>query len=148
MYKNLLVPTDGTKLSDKALRAAVGLAQAVGGRITLFHAVPEYQHAIYMESAVLADSVPPETFNAEAVNWANKMLAREARKVDAAGVKVTTDCAVGNTTHEAIIAAATKHKCGLVVMASHGRSGVSGFLLGSETQKVLTHSKIPVLVVR
>jgi nucleotide-binding universal stress UspA family protein len=148
MYKNLLVPTDGSRLSDKAITEAIALAKGTSARITLFYSVADYPEPIYMESAMMAAYIPPETYQAEAKKFAEKVLAKAAAKIAAAGLKAESYQAVADLPFEGIIAACKKKKCDLIVMASHGRRGVSGFLLGSETQKVLTHSKVPVLVVR
>jgi len=148
MYKNLLVPTDGSKLSDQAVKVAIMLAAALGARITLFYAMPADPAPLYAESAVMAAYVPPEVFKEQVSRFAARALAKAAGKAMAAGVKVKTLQAASETPFAGIVAAAGKHKCDLIVMASHGRRGLSGFLLGSETQKVLAHSKVPVLVVR
>ncbi len=148
MYTNLLVPTDGSRLSDKAIKEAIALARGTKARITLFYSVADYPEPIYMESAMMAAYIPPDAYQAEAKKFADKVLAKAAAKVAAAGLKAETYQAVSDLPFEGIIAACKKKKCDLIVMASHGRRGVSGFLLGSETQKVLTHSKVPVLVVR
>ena len=148
MYKNLLVPVDGSKLSDKAVKEAIALAGALGARVTLYYAVPDFPEPVYMESAMMAPYVPQEQYRAEAERFATKVLDKAAAKVTAAGVQAATYQSLADVPFEGIIAAAAKKKCDLILMASHGRRGVSGFLLGSETQKVLTHSKVPVLVVR
>jgi len=148
MYKNLLVPTDGSKLSDRAVKEAIGLAREFGARITLYYATSAYPDPIYAESAMMAAYIPPEQYNQQTEKFAAKVLGKAAAKVTAAGLKADMVQSAADVPYEGIIAAAKKKKCDLIIMASHGRRGVSGFLLGSETQKVLTHSKVPVLVVR
>jgi len=148
MYKHLLIPTDGSRLGDKAVKEGIGLARALGARLTLYYAVPDYPEPLYLESAVMAAYVTPEQYRAEAERHAAKVLAKAAAKVSAAGLTAQTYQGLASVPWEGIIEAARKKKCDLILMASHGRRGVSGFLLGSETQKVLTHSKVPVLVVR
>ncbi|MDB5803900.1 MAG: sulfate transporter [Betaproteobacteria bacterium] len=148
MYKNLLVPTDGSKLSDRAIKEAIGLARVLGARVTLYYATSPYPDAVYAESAMMAAYIPAEQYDEQTGQFAAKVLAKAAAKVTAAGLKADTYQSVADVPFEGIIAAAAKKKCDLIIMASHGRRGVSGFLLGSETQKVLTHSKVPVLVVR
>ncbi|MBL8385699.1 MAG: universal stress protein [Burkholderiales bacterium] len=148
MYKNILVPIDGSRLSDKAAKEAVGLAKAVGAKITLFHCVADFPAPVYAESAIMAAQVTAGQYRKEAVKHAEDLLAKAAQKLEGTGLKVDTVHAVSDLPYDAIIAAAGKKKCDLIIMASHGRRGLSGFLLGSETQKVLTHSKVPVLVVR
>jgi len=147
MFKHILVPTDGSKLSVKTIKQAVKLAKAVGAKITGFYATPEYSSTYYGDGYVLR--APSAKAHAEATEeQARKCLSAveveaEVEKVPCAVVHVVSD-----SPFEAIIAAAKKNKCDLIFMASHGRRGLSGLVLGSETHKVLTHSKIPVLVCR
>ena len=145
MYKHLLVPVDGSKLSYRAVKEAAALAGGVGAKLTLFHVVPAYTGVYYAESAVMMAQYDRPAEIAESARRAQKMLDRAARL---AGMPATTRQVTSDLPYEAIIKQCAKSKCDLIVMASHGRSGVAGFLLGSETQKVLTHSKVPVLVVR
>ena len=148
MYKNILVPIDGSKLSEKAAKEAVALARAVGAKLTLFHCVADFPAPVYAESAIMAAQITSGQYRKEAVRHAEETLAKAAAKLASAGLTIDTLHAVADLPYEAIVGAAAKKKCDLIVMASHGRRGLSGFLLGSETQKVLTHSKVPVLVVR
>lgn len=145
MYKHLLVPIDGSKLSDKAVTRAVELAKATNARITLVHVVPEYPMQIYAEG-VSVTMVSRRDFAKAMKDEATKLLDRVAAKIK--DVDVRTLQATGNAPWEAILAGAKKVKADTIVMASHGRRGIASLLLGSETTKVLTHSKIPVLVVR
>lgn len=145
MYKHLLVPIDGSKLSDKAVIHAAALAKAIGARITLMHVVPEYPMQIYAEG-VSVTMVSRRDFAKAMKDEATKLLERAAAKVKDA--EVDTLQVTGNAPWEAILAGAKKSKADTIVMASHGRRGIASLLLGSETTKVLTHSKIPVLVVR
>jgi nucleotide-binding universal stress UspA family protein len=145
MYKHILVPTDGSKLSDAAVKEAVGLAKLLGAKVTLLHVVPEQIWPVYAESAVLIENYSRNEMRAESKRQAEVLLEKAAKK---AGVAVNTVQLFSDVPYEAIIKTATKQKCDLIVMSSHGRKGFAGFLLGSETQKVLTHSKVPVLVVR
>lgn len=145
MYKHLLVPIDGSKLSDKAVIRAAALAKATGARVTLMHVVPEYPMQIYAEG-VSVTMVSRRDFAKAMKDEATKLLERAAAKVKDA--EVDTLQVTGNAPWEAILAGAKKSKADTIVMASHGRRGIASLLLGSETTKVLTHSKIPVLVVR
>ncbi len=145
MYKHILVPTDGSKLSDVAVKEAVSLAKTLGSKVTLLHVVPEQIWPVYAESAVLVESYSRNELRAESKRQAEVLLEKAAKK---AGVAVNTVQLFSDVPYEAIIKTAAKQKCDLIVMSSHGRKGFAGFLLGSETQKVLTHSKVPVLVVR
>lgn len=147
MFSNLLVPTDGSKLSDKAVTNAIALAQPLKAKLTLFHASADYPTPIYAEG-VSVEMVSRREYMKRAKEEATRLLNRVATKVKAAGVACDTVHVVATSPWEAILASAKKSKCDGIVMASHGRRGLAGLLLGSETTKVLTHSKIPVLVVR
>jgi nucleotide-binding universal stress UspA family protein len=148
MFKHILLPTDGSKLSDRAIQRGIELAQAIGARVTAMHAIPEFR--------IMADDsfVMPTTmdvkkrYEKEAKARTEKLLTRITERATSAGLEANGVCVMGDVPYEAIIEACKKNKCDLIVMASHGRRGVSGLLLGSETSKVLTHSKVPVLVVR
>jgi nucleotide-binding universal stress UspA family protein len=147
MYQHILVPTDGSKLSAKTAKQAVKLAKALGARITGFYAAPVSSSTYYSEGYILR--APAAKAQAEfAQEQARKCLSvieveAEVEKVPCEVFHVASD-----SPYEAIIDAAKKKKCDLIFMASHGRRGLSGLLLGSETHKVLIHSKIPVLVCR
>jgi nucleotide-binding universal stress UspA family protein len=147
MYKQILVATDGSKLSGKAVSHAVSLAQAVGAKLTAFYASPDYPLPAYADGVVY-EPVSKKEYAALASREAEKILAAVVSKAQAAGVHCTSAHSIAAAPWEAILAAAKKAKADAIVMASHGRRGVSALLLGSETQKVLTHSKIPVIVVR
>ena len=147
MYKNLLVATDGTKLSDKAVNHAVELAHALGATITAFYAAPDYPMPAYADGVVY-EPVSRKEYGKLAAQDAEKILSKAAAKAKSAGVECKTAFDIAATPWEAILAAAKKHKVDAIVMASHGRRGLSAVLLGSETQKVLTHTKLPVIVVR
>ena len=147
MFSNLLVPTDGSKLSDKAVAQALDLAQALKAKVTIFHASPDYPTPVYAEG-VSVEMVSRREYTKRAREEATKVLDRVAAKAKSAGVDSTAVHVIAASPWEAILAAAKKSKCDAIVMASHGRRGLAGLLLGSETTKVLTHSKIPVLVVR
>jgi nucleotide-binding universal stress UspA family protein len=147
MYKNILVATDGSKLSDRAVTSAIEIAQAVGARVTGFYAAPDYPLPAYADGVVY-EPVSRREYAKLAAADAKKILDDVAAKASSAGIECETAYTIAAAPWEAILAAAKKHKCDAIVMASHGRRGVSALLLGSETQKVLTHSKLPVLVVR
>ena len=147
MYENLLVATDGSKLSAKAVAHAISLAQTVGAKLTVFYAAPDYPMPAYADGVVY-EPVSRREYTKLAAEDAQKILDGAATKAEAAGVQCTTAYAIASAPWEAILAAARKHKCDAIVMASHGRRGLSAVLLGSETQKVLTHTKLPVIVVR
>ena len=144
MYKRVLVPTDGSDITAKAVQSAVGLARLCGAELYVLAVKEPFPYSAISEM----QPVPPQEF----------FDAQE--RVAVARVKAATDAgaAAGVTCHghtvealhpwEAILDHAKTQGCDLVVMASHGRSGLSALLLGSETQKVLTHSSIPVLVIK
>jgi nucleotide-binding universal stress UspA family protein len=148
MFKHILLPTDGSKLSDRAVQRGIEFAKSVGARVTTVHVIPAFR-MMADESFVLPTS--PELkrrYEVDAKARADKMLARFGERAKAAGVSFEAVTVTGDIPYEEIINTARKKKCDLIMMASHGRRGLSGLLLGSETAKVLTHSKIPVLVVR
>jgi nucleotide-binding universal stress UspA family protein len=149
MYKHILLPTDGSALSDKAVAAAIKLAQLLGARITAFHAMEPFplQGAYAAEASGVAE-LQPELFAERSEEYAKRVLAAVASAAAAAKVQCATNHAISRSASQAIVEMARKEGCDLIVMASHGRRGLEGFLLGSETQKVLTHSSIPVLVYR
>lgn len=147
MYKHLLVPVDGSKLSGKAVAQAIALAKPLKAKITVFYAAPEAPLPVYSEGVVY-QQVPAKAYAAAMAKEAERILAPVAARAKAAGVSADTRHAIASAPWEAILDAAKKAKCDAIVMASHGRRGVTAMLLGSETQKVLTHSKLPVVVVR
>jgi nucleotide-binding universal stress UspA family protein len=149
MYKHILVPTDGSALSDKAVAAAIKLASLLGARITAFHAMEPYplQGAYAAEASGVAE-LQPELFAERSEEYAKRVLEAFKTMATAAKVECATEYATARSPSHAIVEKARAEKCDLIVMASHGRRGLEGFLLGSETQKVLTHSTIPVLVYR
>ncbi len=147
MYKHILIPVDGTPLSKKAIREGIRLAKSCGAKVTGFFSPPEYEVLIYGEYFP-PDLMPREEYEERADANAEKILAAVRKEADAAGVPCATYHTASRMPWEAIIEAARKKRCDLIVMASHGRKGLTGVLLGSETTKVLTHSKIPVLVCR
>ena len=147
MYANILVATDGTRLSAKAVSHAVALAKTLGARLTAFYASPDYPLPVYAEGVVV-EPMSRREYGAICKEEADRILGAIAAKAKSARIKFEAVHAVNSTPWRAILAAARKHRCDAIVMASHGRRGVSALLLGSETQKVLTHSKILVIVVR
>ncbi|HEX8989334.1 MAG TPA: universal stress protein [Rhodocyclaceae bacterium] len=147
MFKHILVPTDGSELSTDTVKRAVGFAKEAGASITFFFAKPDYPVAFYGEGALI-DPTTPEKFAEMADRQAREVLAACQAIAAEAGVACRCESATSDVPYEAIINAADSAGCDLIFMASHGRRGISGLLLGSETQKVLTHSKVPVLVYR
>ncbi|ROZ75432.1 universal stress protein [Ramlibacter sp. WS9] len=147
MYQRILVATDGSTLSKKAVRSGIDLAAATGAELIALNVVPRYPTS-YFEGGMTVS--PTEVANTEK-RWADRGQAVVDRVRDSAqaeGVKAKAVVARSDLVAEAIMAAARKYKCDLVVMASHGRKGIKRVLLGSETQHVLTHCTVPVLVLR
>lgn len=147
MFKHILVPTDGSALSGDTVKKAVDFARETGAKITFFYAKPDYPVAFYGEGALI-DPTTPEKFAEMAEKQSQEILAAAQGMAAGAGISCASTSATSDVPYEAIIDAAAANDCDLIFMASHGRRGLSGLLLGSETQKVLTHSKVPVLVYR
>jgi len=145
MFRHILLPTDGSPLSEAAMRKGIQLAKTINARVTGFCVAPALRYFGY--DAEIGTEFKKK---AEAAVQAevNKNLLAIEKAAKEAGVPCETAQEKSDQPYEAIIEAAQKKECDLIIMASHGRRGVQGLLLGSETQKVLTHSKIPVLVYR
>ena len=148
MFRHILVSTDGSKLSKKAIQAAVRLAKATGAKVTGVFVIEPYVPPVYGEGTMYVPGNSPKRYKEMAGKEAKKALAEIDIAAQTAGVEYGGATLVANNPWEGIIRAAKEKKCDLIVMASHGRRGLAGLLLGSETAKVLTHSKIPVLVCR
>jgi nucleotide-binding universal stress UspA family protein len=133
MFQRILIATDGSTLSRKAVASGIALAAQHGADLVALTVVPRYPKAYFDGAMAVA---------------AEETLAAVATRAKRSGVKVKTVAVSSDLVAESIVAAAKKHKCDLIVMASHGRKGIKRLLLGSETQHVLTHSTLPVLVLR
>jgi nucleotide-binding universal stress UspA family protein len=151
MFRHLLVPTDGSELSAAALRAAAAFARDIGARITVFHVRQSVLNrtdlALYGDPLVL-DPRLVEQFNRAETHRAESLLSEARSLAQQEGVSCATDSSEEPIIHQAILDAAERHGCDLIFMASHGRRGLAGMLLGSETQRVLSHSSLPVFVFR
>lgn len=145
MFKSLLIPTDGSELAEKAVMQGVALAKALNARVVGFFAVPPY-HLMTFNTEMLEDT--PAEYEREATARAKRYLARVEETARAAGVPCVTFHEAAAHPYEAIIKAAQDRECDAIAMSSHGRRGVQGMLLASQTHLVLTHSKIPVVVFR
>ncbi|MEO8165600.1 MAG: universal stress protein [Betaproteobacteria bacterium] len=145
MFKNILLPTDGSALSKKAIKAGVALAQAVGAKVTGFYSPEQYEILAYGEYFP-PDLMSREEWDNRSKKTAARFLAAIEKEATAAGVRYSGLFLDSVSPWEAIIEAANKKKCDLIFMASHGRTGLSGLLLGNQAAKVLSHSNIPVLV--
>jgi nucleotide-binding universal stress UspA family protein len=147
MYKSILVATDGSKLSKSAVSSAIALAALTGAELVAMKVVPRYPMS-YFEGGIALD--PSEIARVEK-QWADdgQAVVDAVKKAGLAkGVSVKAVTVKSDLVSDAILATAKKHKCDLIVMASHGRRGIKRLLLGSETQQVLTHGTVPVLVLR
>jgi len=145
MYQHILLPTDGSELSAKAVRDGIQLAKEIGARVTAVHITPPFYPSEMSPSALTAHAQEHEAKSKESAKRALGAVEEAAR---AAGVPCATLHRVSDGPFEEIIQVANESGCDLIFMASHGRRGVKALLLGSETNKVLTHSRIPVLVTR
>ena len=147
MYKRILVATDGSDLSKAAVQSATELAAAVGAELVALYVVPRYPVS-YFEGGI---AISMDDIARTEKQWSDKgqaVVDAVQQSAQAAGVTTRAVVAQSDLVAESIMATANKHNCDLVVMASHGRKGIQRVLLGSETQHVLTHSTIPVLVLR
>lgn len=147
MYKNILVPTDGSALSRAAIAAAVKLAKSTGARVTAFYAAPPATPLVY-ENLLPVAYVTAGEHAAVIKKAAESYLGVAAKAAKAAGVKCKLVHVTSDFPAEAILTAAKKEKCDLIFIASHSRRGLARMLLGSETQKVIANAKVPVLVHR
>ncbi|MDP2239150.1 MAG: universal stress protein [Burkholderiales bacterium] len=147
MFKNILIPTDGSALSRSAIAAGVKLAKAVGAKVTAVYAAPPATPLVYKDLLPVGYMTPDK--HAAAIKKAvENFLSLVERKAKAAGVRCKTLHVTSDFPAEVILATAAKEKCDLIFIASHGRRGLTRLLLGSQTQKVLAGSKVPVLVHR
>jgi nucleotide-binding universal stress UspA family protein len=148
MYKYILLPTDGSPLAARGARAGVQLAEALGAKVAAVYVAMPYAPAVYGDAAVFYAGPSPKEhkqFSQEAAQKAFAPIEAAARK---AGVACATLVLFERKPWEGILKAARSRKCDAIVMASHGRGGLGGVFVGSETQRVLAHSTIPVLVIR
>ena len=154
MYKHILVATDGSELSARAVVEAIKLAKCSGAKVTGLHVAPQYMPPYYGESALTAPArhsawgPPREAYEAEAARGAAPYLSAVEQEAAKAAVPVSTLVEFNDSPSQAILNSAEALNCDCIVMASHGRRGLSGLLIGSETNKVLTHGTRPVLVIR
>ena len=146
MFKHILLPTDGSPLSEAAMRKGIQFAKTINARVTGFCVIPKLRYVGYDDGA--RARIFKKQAEAAVRAEVNKNLLAIEKASKEAGVPCETAQETCDQPYEAIIEAARKKECDLIIMASHGRHGVEGLLLGSETQKVLTHSRIPVLVYR
>ena len=145
MFKHVLLPTDGSPQSESAIQQGIELAKETHARVTGIHVVPEF-HVFTYQPDMLEDT--REQYAKDSQAKAAKILQAVETAARDAGVPCDTVCVTSDEPYEAIIRTADEQGCDLIAMASHGHKGIKGLLVGSETQKVLTHSHQPVLVLR
>lgn len=145
MYKNILIATDGSELSERAERHGIALAKAVGAKVTGITVTVPFDAYMTSEVAIALDGT---IFEERTARLAKQRLDAVSAIAKAEGVECVTMRVQADPIYAGIVDTAEKQRCDLIVMASHGRRGMAGLILGSETTKVLTHSTIPVLVCR
>ena len=148
MYRHILIPTDGSQTAEKAVDAGTNYAREAGAKVLFFTAVPDYQLPSDADVMARKRVKPLWQYEEEAAQAAQAILDKAAAVAKDANIDFETDFALSDRPYEAIIAAAKKHGCDAIFMASHGRSGVPALWYGSQTREVLTHSDIPTLVYR
>jgi nucleotide-binding universal stress UspA family protein len=147
MFKNILIPTDGSPLSQKAVVQGVALAKSVGAKVTAFFAAPPATPIVYRDHLPVGYATPGE--HEEMIRkTAAKYLGVVERAAKKAGISCESVHVTSDYPEEGILKVAQKKKCDLIVMATHGQGGLRGMLIGSVTQKVLNQAKIPVMVFR
>lgn len=147
MFKHILVPTDGSELSQKTIEKAITFAKEIDAKITFFCAVPQFP-VMYYGLGVIFDSNSILDFEEESKSVCKEILNKAQNSATEANVKSETFYLISDYPAEAILEASKQKDCDLIFMASHGKKGIDKFFLGSETNKVLSHSNIPVLVYR
>ena len=146
MFKHILISTDGSPISNKAAKAGIVLARALGSKVTAYSALEEPQ--LFYGEGYVPSQREIDGFLQRARAVGQKRVDSIAKMAKAAGVSFASVVTKAYSPYEGIIAAARKRKCDVIFMASHGRRGLSRLIMGSVTQKVLTHSRIPVVVYR
>ena len=144
MFKHFLIPTDGSPLSRKAAKAGIALARRLGARVTAFSAI-EVMQPVFAEGYALSQR-DYDAFERRSRDVARKRVAAVGKMAKAAGVRHASVVRRAISPYEGIIAAAKKGKCDAIFMASHGRRGLSRLIMGSVTQRVLSHARKPVVV--
>ncbi|OGA05488.1 MAG: hypothetical protein A3I00_03465 [Betaproteobacteria bacterium RIFCSPLOWO2_02_FULL_64_12] len=148
MFKHILIPTDGSAVANKAVKAGIQLAKALGAKVTGYYAVEPMRPHVYGEGHMITNSQMVKAWEERAREYGERQLEILAKSAKAAGVPFNALVTVAETPYEGIIEATKQQKCDAIFMASHGRSGLQGLIMGSVTHKVLAHSTLPVLVYR
>ena len=147
MYQRILIATDGSTLSRKAVDSGIEMAELTGAQIVALKVVPRYPVS-YFEGGIALSVNNVANIEKQWAEAAQAVVAAVKAKAEAKGVKAKAVTHTSDLVAESIISVAKKNKCDLIVMASHGRRGLKRVLMGSETMHVLTHSHIPVLILR
>ena len=147
MFTRIMLATDGSKLSQKAVKSAIDLASKFNAELVAVKVIPRYVQTYFEGSFTVAD-IDVKSIEAQWAAGAQVVLDKIATSATAKGVSVKTSVIKSDDIADGLVKAANKMKVDLIVMASHGRKGIKRVLLGSETQNVLTHSEVPVLVLR
>jgi len=147
MYQHILIATDGSELSEKAVESGLALARLSGAKVTTLKVVPRYPRS-YFDGGVVVEPAEIQRVEQQWSDAAQDLLNKVKERGRESGVTVETVVAHSDLIAESVISTARERECDLIVMASHGRNGLKRLLLGSETQHVLTHSHTPVLVLR
>jgi nucleotide-binding universal stress UspA family protein len=145
MFKHILLPTDGSELSARAIQEGVRFAKSIGAKVTGLCVMPQ-QHPFFYETEIPMNALEESAKRYKELAYTYLAAIEKAGKD--MGVSIDAVYEIDDSPYDAIIRVAEQKGCDLIMMASHGRRGVGALLIGSETQKVLTHSKIPVLVYR
>jgi len=147
MFKHILLPTDGSPLASKAITAGLRFAREIGARVTVYHALEELPAGLTDEGFAVDPDVVRQ-FEQIALDRGQSYIDAVRERAERARVRCHTIVDATRPPHAGIVAAATRRRCDVIFMSSHGRRGLKGLLLGSVTHRVLTHSKVPVVVYR
>jgi nucleotide-binding universal stress UspA family protein len=149
VYKHIAIPTDGSKLARKGVKAGMKLAQSLGAKVTGVYVIPPYSRPVCDEAALYyIPGMSPREYRKKCGSAAEKALAEVEIEARSAGVPCATRVVTSTQPYKGILRAARAAKCDAIAMSSHGRGAVAGVFLGSETSHVLAYSKLPVLVTR
>jgi nucleotide-binding universal stress UspA family protein len=148
MFRHILLPVDGSKLALRGAKAGIRLAKALRARVTAVYVIPPFMPIAYGDAAVYVPALSPQEYKKATEKGARKALAAVEAEAKKARVRCKSRHLTAAQVYDGILRTAKSAKCDCVAMASHGRGGLAGVLLGSETTRVLAHSKVPVLVLR
>ena len=148
MFRHILIPTDGSPVAKKAVKAGIAIARQLGAKVTGCYVIEAMQPHIYGEGYLIRNREIVRTYEKGAREVAEREINSMGVVATTAGVPFSGVVTISDTPYMGIVDTAKKHKCDAIFMASHGRNAVAGLVLGSVTQKVVVHSKVPVLVYR